>query len=146
MLGGLLFAFWRIAEIITLIPVIGMLVSALDAHVCRQLLMISGLLCQWIPEQQPADAQLHPCPLHRLRSRLCLGHSYPSATRLHAPIRALCCLYRPLFRWCPHRRRVRAARHRRRQLFQLHWLLNLRQPGSFRLLWRRTRQPCCLQL
>ena len=52
MIGGLLFTFWRLMEIVTLIPTLGMLVRILSASPHRTFLLTPsvGLLRRQIPE------------------------------------------------------------------------------------------------
>ena len=62
MLGYIFFAFWRLFEIVTLIPTLGMLVSIdiiVPFHHPRPELIELGLLCQCQPESKPTHPSLN---------------------------------------------------------------------------------------
>lgn len=83
MLGGLLFGFWRLAEIITLIPVIGMLVCIHLIFWSTRTKYLTGIFRPRLQSEQPAYAFLHPCPLHRLDPCLRMGHCDTRPPGLH---------------------------------------------------------------
>lgn len=74
MIGEVLFIFWRLTEIVFLIPIIGMLVClvlTLDETI-RILTKRPGLLRQRLPQRQPAHSHLHSRSLHRQHYRCLL--------------------------------------------------------------------------
>ena len=131
MVFGILFAFWRFMEIITLVR----------PHPLRSICAISNtttdpnprharLLRKHLQQGKPPHPKLHPNPLHRLRPRRRLGHR----NTLHLPPRALQrplrLLHRSLLRRSIYRRSLRIARdyklqlHKRQQgvgSFLQHW-------------------------
>ena len=139
MLGGLLFSFWRIFEIVTLIPIIGMLVYQNPAPHDKTLTNYSpiGLVRFRLQFAKPPHSILHSRPLHRFHPCLRLGYRDPHPPRLHPPLCLVCRLHRPLLRWRLHRSRLRAPRHRQSRLHKFHYIANLRQSRAFRLLWRQ---------
>lgn len=115
MLFGIMFAFWRFLEIITLVnptsppsltsqpPLTPSLTDPHTRHAC----LLRAHLCL----QQRPNTNLHSHPLHRLRPRRRLDHLHP----VHLP--PLCCqcpvrlFRRPTFRWRPNRSRLRTPGH-----------------------------------
>lgn len=119
MLGGLLFSFWRVFEIITLIPIIGMLVCINPSARFEPLLTHAGMVRQRFQSPQSVDASLDIDVIYRVHLSLRLGACDTDSFRVDPPISTFRCLRRSVIRGSLHCRSLRAAIHWRCQLFEL---------------------------
>lgn len=137
MLGYIFFTLWRLAEIVTLIPTLGMLVSPLPLCAPSPEACIDstpGILRQHQPESEPTHPSVYPVsasysnlavilkydadisilqdPLHRLHTRGRMGDRHSPPPQINQKINPICRLRRPLLHRRLHSRRLRTPRYR----------------------------------